>query len=571
MLLNSLTVFLITALAAVLAWPLGAYMAKVYKGEKNLLDFLQPAENFLFKVCQIDMTAPMNWKQYLTAFACANLLWFIWGFVILLVQGKLGMNPAGNPSMEWSLALNSAVSFLTSTNIQHYSGETGATYFSQMAVFMFLQFVSAAASLCAGIAVVRGLTNDTDDKVKGGLGNFYVDFVRSCTRILLPLCIIASVLFLVSGVPMTFEASETITTLQGDEVTVATGPVAAFLSIKELGSNGGGFFGPNDAHPFENPNFFSFIIHCVIVFLLPMAFVFMIGSYTQNQKFSRMLFAVMATGFILATLPILFQETGGNPALKAMGIDVSSGNMEGKETRFGSFFTAYYAGINVVIPAGTIAGMHDSFMPLSGITMLLAMQVDAFFGGLGTGWINMFILLIVAVFFGTLMIGRTPELFHKKIGILEIQIAIGITVLQTLVPMGLTAIACFVYVNYPGGSAALGWLNNTGPHGFTTMLYEYVSSAAGNGSGFEGLGDNTVFWNTTTAFAMLCGRFVPLAGAVIIAGLLKEKKFIHQSTSTLKTDSWPFGIFLFFIIIILNALSSLPSLMLGPVSEHFKF
>lgn len=369
------------------------------------------------------------------------------------------------------------------------------------------------------------------------------------------------------GVPMTFDGPKHITSLQGDSITIATGPVAAFLPIKELGSNGGGFFGANDAHPFENPNFFTFILHSVIVFLLPMAFIFFIGEYLKAKRFAHMIFGVMTLGFVLFTIPIVQQEVAGNPRIAAMGIH-AKGNMEGKEVRFGSFYSAFYCGENVAIPAGTIVGFHDSFMPLSGGCMLLAMNIDAFFGGLGTGWIYMFIFLIITLFAGSLMIGRTPEIFGKKIGIKEIQITAGVFVLQTLVPMALAAIACFVYVNYPGGNDSLQWLSNHGQHGFTTMLYEYISSAAGNGSGFESLGDNTVFWNLTTSVAMLSGRFIPIIGAVWIAGLLIEKKYIQRSFGTLRMQSFTFALFLFAVIFILNVMSLFPALMLGPIGEQ---
>jgi len=561
---NILVCTLIFIVSLLLARPLGAYMNKVYKGRDSVLDFLKPFENFIFRICRIDPSTEMNWKQYLIAIGIINAVWLVFGFIILILQGKLFLNPAGNPSMGWSLAINSAVSFLTSTNLQHYSGESGATYLSQISVFMFLQFVSAATSLCAGVAVVRGLVA----KTRTSLGNFYSDFVRSLTRILLPLCIITAILFLWSGVPMTFHSPDHISSLQGDSVTVATGPVAAFLPIKELGSNGGGFFGANDAHPFENPNFFTFVLHAVIIFLLPMAFIFFIGYYLKSKIFARTIFGVMTLGFVLLTIPIINQEINGNPKIAAMGIN-AKGNMEGKEVRFGPFYSAFYSGENVAIPAGTVMGFHDSFMPLSGGYMLVAMSIDCFFGGLGTGWINMFVFLIIALFIGSLMIGRTPEIFGKKIGIREMQITVGVIVLQGLVPLLLAAIACFTYVNYPGGNNSLQWLSNNGPHGFTTMLYEYISSVSGNGSGFEGLGDNTTFWNLTTAVAMLAGRFVPVIGAMWIAGLLIDKVYTPRSAGTLKIQGATFGLFLFAIIIVLTVLSLFPALMLGPVSDHF--
>ena len=565
MLFQQSFVCIIIFLAAVLlALPLGKYLSKVYKEQKTILDFWTPIENYVYRICKINSKAEMNWKQYLSALFVINCVWFIWGFAILVLQGKLFLNPTGNPSMEWSLAFNSAISFLTSANLQHYSGETGATYLSQVVVFMFLQFTSAATSLSAGIAVVRGLAY----KTTGSLGNFYKDFLRSLTRVLLPLSIVAATLFLLSGVPMSFKNSANIISLQGDSIHVAVGPVAAMEPIKELGSNGGGFFGANDAHPFENPGFFTFTIHTINVLLLPMAFVFCVGYYLHARKFGRMIFWVMTVGVVLVTIPIIVQEVKGNPAITAMGINNQEGNMEGKEVRFGSFYSAFYSGINMAVPAGTLTGMHDSYMPLGSICMLIGMQVDSFYGGLGTGWINMFISLVIAVFIATMMIGRTPEIFGRKISSTEMQVAVGVSLLQAMVPMSFAAIACYVYIHFPGGNNSLNWLTNKGPHGFTTMFYEYVSSMAGNGSNFASLGNNTIFWNLTTAIAMLFGRFIPIVGGIIIAGLLQQKKYTETSRGSLPVDSATFGIFLFMVIIILNVLSFFPVFLLGPIAEH---
>ncbi len=565
MLADSCGFVLIFLVTLVLAVPLGAYMKCVYNNDKSFLDFLKPVEKLIFKFCSIDPEKSMNWKQYLLALLTIQLIWILPAFTVLMLQGKLFLNPAHIPGMEWSLALNSVVSFLTSTNLQHYSGESGASYLSQVAVFTFLQFVSAATSLAAGVAIVRGLTADPGT----GVGNFFSDFLRSCTRVLLPLSVIVAVIFMAGGMPMTFKGAHKIITLQGDTVTVAKGPVASMIPIKELGSNGGGFFGANDAHPFENPSFATFVIHFIIVLLLPMAFIFFIGYYLNRKKFAWMLFGVMTAGLLLLIIPIVKEEAKGNPRITAMGINQSAGNMEGKEVRFGVDYSAFYCAENVAIPAGTVASVHDSYMPLSSTAMLIGMQIDAFFGGLGTGWINMFMYLIIAVFIGTLMIGRSPELFGKKIGTKEMQVAVSVSVLQILVPVVLAAIACFVYVNKTGGGNTLGWLSNKGPHGFTTMLYEFVSSAAGNGSNFAGLGNNTLFWNLTTSIAMLSGRFVPIAGAFMIIGLMKQKKFIPASLGTLQTDSATFGVFLLVMILILSALSLFVILMAGPMAEHF--
>jgi len=550
---------------AILAVSTGKYMAAVYQNRPSLFDFFKPAERLIFRLSGINPLNEMSWKHYLSAFLVINGFWFIWGFLILLFQGNLPLNPSGNPSMEWGLAFNSAISFLTSTNLQHYSGESGATYFSQIAVFMFLQFLSAGASLAAGIAVVRGLGAQTTNN----LGNFYNDFVLSVTRILLPLSFIAAVIYLFSGMPMTLEGPDKMLSLQGDTITVARGPVAAFIPIKELGSNGGGFFGANDAHPFENPGAFTFIVHTITVLLLPAAFIFMIGYYLDRKKFSMMLFGIMTAGFLLLTIPIMWQEISGNPAISAMGINTGMGNMEGKEVRFGSVLSSFYSGLNIVIPAGTVTGMHDSFMPLSGAFMILGMQIDAFFGGVGTGWLNMLIFLVLAIFIGSMMIGRTPEIFGKKLSIKQIQIATGVYLIQPLICLGLAAIVCFIFLIYPGGNDSLKWFSNNGAHNFTTTVYEYISSFAGNGSGFEGLGDNTIFWNLSTSFTMLAGRFLPIAGTVAIAGMLQMQKYVPPSYGTLRTDSVTFGILLFFVILVLQALSMFSVLILGPIKEYF--
>ena len=563
MITSLLFITLIFLVSVALARLTGKHMARVYKSEKDILDFLKPFEKLLFRLCRVDPEHNMSWKEYLTAFLVIQIPFFAEGFVVLLFQGSFPFNPAGNPSMEWTLALHSAGSFLTSTNLQYYSGESGATYLSQVGVFMFLQFVSAACSLSAGIALVRGLSPAS----AGKLGNFYRDFVLSMTRILLPLCILVSTLFVFSGVPMTLEGPDTVQTLQGDSAVVARGPVAAFLSIKELGSNGGGFFGANDAHPFENPSLITFALHSVVVFLLPMAFIFMTGRYLGQKKFSRLTFGIMTAGFLLVTVPVMITEGQNSPAVEAAGIYTAQGNMEGKETRFGALYSAFYSGENAVIPAGTVTGMHDSYLPLSGLLMLFGMQTDAFFGGLGSGWINYFIYLLLAAFIGTLMIGRTPELFGKKIGAREIQITSLVYITQPLVVFTLAALACFVLGIF--GNEALGWLGNPGAHGFTSMLYEFTSSYAGNGSGFESLGDNTPFWNISTAAAMLTGRYVPVTGAIIIAGLLSQKTAAAPTAGTLKTDSRIFGIFTFFLIIILSGLSMLISFLLGPLADHF--
>lgn len=553
---------LLFALAVGLAVLVGRYMSRVFSTEKPA-DTLDMFDGLLYRIGGIDPNVPMTWRQYAVALLTINGVWLVYGFVLLLTQRAIPIWNQGNiGQMDWTLALNTVISFLTSTNLQHYSGESGATYFTQMLVLTFLQFVSAATSLAVGVAVVRSLKSEASESV----GNFYQDFVRSITRVFLPLSLVGAVLLLFTGVPMTFSPYAVIKTLGGIEQTVATGPVAAMLPIKHLGSNGGGFMGANTAHPFENPSMVSYSIHLLNVFLLPMAFVCFAGYFLNRRKLSTILFTIMTGCWLALTIPIVQQEMAGNKAISALGVDqTASGSMEGKEARFGATASAFYAGVNIVIPAGTLTSMHDSYTPLSGLFMLLGMQVDAFYGGVGSGFLYMFLYIILAIFIGSLMIGRTPELLGKKVGIVEIQIASFVIVILPLLYMGATAIAAVIQNDHPD----IGWLSNPGPHGFTTMLYEYVSSAGGNGSGFEALGDNTPFWNLSTAVVMLGGRFIPLLAPLAIGGILLAKRYVPPTAGVLPTESWTFGLLLTAVIIIIGALCIFPAVALGPISEFF--
>ncbi|GAB4012637.1 potassium-transporting ATPase subunit KdpA [Spirosoma migulaei] len=553
---------LIFGLALGVAILLGRYLSRVFNGERNAFDFLAPLETLVYRIGGIDPNKSMTWRQYAVSLLTINGLWLAYAFILLMTQAGIPLwNQEGIPSMEWTLALNTAISFLTSTNLQHYSGESGATYFTQMAVLTFLQFVSAGTSLAVGVAVVRSL----QDKASTSVGNFYQDFVLSITRVFLPLSLLGAMLLMLTGVPMTFEPYSIIKTLEGAEQTVANGPVAAMLPIKHLGSNGGGFFGTNTAHPFENPSFVSYIINLLNVFLLPLAFVFFVGYFLNRRKLAVILFTIMTGCWLALTIPTIQQELAGNAAINQMGIDQSGGSLEGKEMRFGTLASAFWCGVNVVIPAGTLTSMHDSYTPLSGVFMLLGMQVDAFYGGVGTGFLYMFLYIIIAIFIGSLMIGRTPELLGKKVGIPEIQIASFVVVMMPLLYLGATGIAVAIQNANPD----IGWLSNGNFHGFTTMLYEFVSSAAGNGSGFEGLGDNTPFWNVSTAIVMVGGRFIPIIGPLAIAGILFEKNYIPPTSGVLPTESWTFGLLLTAVIIIIGALCFFPALAIGPIAEYF--
>ncbi len=454
-------------------------------------------------------------------------------------------------------------------SVQHYSGETGLSYLGQM-FLMFLQFVSAGVGMAAAAMVFNAMKERTTEH----LGNFYNYFIKSCTRILLPLSAIVAVILIFSGTPMTFEGKDHITTLQGDTVKVSRGPAAAFIGIKHIGTNGGGFFGTNSAHPLENPTYFTNAIELWAQLIIPFAMIFALSFYLKKRKFSYVVFGVMTIGFLLLVIPTISSELNGNPAITKMGITQTTGAMEGKEVRFGPAISGFWSIATTVISTGSVNSMHDSSMPMSGAMQLLSMMVNAFYGGCGVGWLNFYIFIILAVFISGLMVGRTPEFLGKKIEAREVKIAAFIAILHPLLILAGTALASYFAANdaamgYWFNGNATGSLNNPGNHGFSEMLYEFTSSSANNGSGFEGLGDNNPFWNITTGIVLLLGRFLPIIGPLAIAGLLANKKHIPESAGTLKTDTSIFGIMVFAVIAIIAALSFFPALALGPLAEYF--
>lgn len=554
-----LGIIVMFALTVLLAIPLGKYIAKVYGGEKTLLDpIFNPLERIFYKVSGINPQTEMNWKQQMVAMISINMIWFLLGMLILMTQGSLPLNPDNNPSMSADLAFNTVISFVVNCNLQHYSGETGLSYLGQYWL-MFLQFVSAGIGMAAAVLVFRAFR----DRTANTLGNFYNYFVKSCTRILLPLSLVVAIILAFEGTPMTFEGKDTLTTLQGDTVAVSRGPAAAFVAIKHIGTNGGGFFGANSVHPFENPSYLSNMVEMVAQMIIPIAMIFALGIFIKRRKLSWMIFGVMTAGFLLLVIPNIMMETKGNPAIAAMGVDHTLGAMEGKEIRFGAPASGFWSIVTTVISTGSINAMHDSTMPLSGMNELLAMMINAFYGGCGVGILNFFIFIILAVFISGLMVGRTPEFLGKKVEAREMKIAMIIALLHPFLILVGTALAAAV-PQYTGAT-----LNNPGFHGFTEMLYEYTSSAANNGSGFEGLGDNSLWWNISTGFVLILSRFLPIIGPVAIAGLLAEKKYIPEGDGTLKTDTATFGLMVFAVIAIVAALSFFPALALGPIAEYF--
>lgn len=548
-------------LTVAFAFPFGKYMAAVFKGQKTITDFMAPFERLIFYICGIDIKKEMSWKQHLAALLSLNLLWFVYAFIMFMIQGGRFLNPDGNPSMSADLGFNTAISFMVNCNLQHYSGETGVTYLTQLAVITFLQFVSAATGIAALVVVLKAMSEKTTEKP----GNFFEYFVKSITRILLPVSIVIATILVFNGTPASFAGKDTITTLEGNTVQVSRGPAAGMIAIKHLGTNGGGWFGANSAHPLENPNYLTNMVEMIAQCLIPFALVFALGFFINRKKLSYVIFSVMTLGMLMLLIPTIQAETQGNPAIAQSGIDQSAGNMEGKEMRFGAAASAYWSIVTTIISTGSVNSMHDSFMPASQTMQLLAMMTNCFYGGCGVGILNYYIFIIIAVFISGLMVGRTPEFLGRKIEAREMKIATMIALLHPFLILAGTALSSFVITK----DASLPWLNNPGYHGFSEMLYEYTSSAANNGSGFEGLGDNTPFWNISTGFVLILGRFLPIIGPLAIAGILAKKKFIPESAGTLRTDTGTFGIMTFGVILIIAALAFFPALVLGPLAEYF--
>lgn len=555
-----LAMFVITLLLAI---PLGRYIGKVYNGDKTWADgIFNPIEQLFFRLSGIRAEREMNWKQHMVALLTINLVWFLFSMLLLMNMGWLPLNPDGNPSMSADLAFNTSISFISNTNIQHYSGETAVSYLGQL-VLMLFQFISAGTGMAACAIVFIALKERTTEK----LGNFYNLFLKSMTRVLLPLSIVVAIVLLFNGTPMTFKGKDSFISMQGDTVQVSRGPVAAMIAIKQLGTNGGGFFGANSAQPFENPNYFTNMVECISIILIPIAMIFAFGYMLKRKKFAWVIFGVMTVGFLLLVIPSIYLEMKGNPALTKMGISQQIGSMEGKEVRFGSAASAYWGISATVTSNGSVNCMHDSFTPLTGMFTMMGMMVNSFYGGVGVGFLNFFIFIIIAVFISGLMVGRTPEFLGKKIEAKEMKIATIIALLHTFLILSFTALASFLLAHNP--TAYAGWLNNPGYHGFSEMLYEYCSASANNGSEFAGLSANVPFWNITDGIVMLLSRFLPIIGPVAIAGILANKKYIPESAGTLKTDTGTFGIMVFAVIAIIAALSFFPGLALGPISEFF--
>ncbi len=553
---SMLAVFLVLLL--VVAWPLGRYLAKVYSGEKTIFDkVLNPIAKVIYRLGGVDDKQKMNWRQYAGALVVFNVFGMILVFLIQVLQDVLPWNPANLPPVAGDLAFNTAASFMTNTNWQSYSGESMVSYFTQMAALTVQNFLSAATGMVVAVALIRGLVQ----KKVTSLGNFGVDMVRSVLWILLPLSIIVGMIFVQQGVIQNLSPYGTVDTLEGGQQTIAMGPVASQESIKLLGTNGGGFFGANSAHPFENPTPVTNFLETYCIILIPTAMIFMFGNMVGERRQGYAMLVAMLLLFAIGLSALYISEQYGNPQLSALGVGTPS-NMEGKEVRFGIGGTSLFAGVTTAVSCGAVNAMHDSLTPLGGmITMLQIMLGEVIVGGVGAGLYGMMMFIILTVFIVGLMVGRTPEYLGKKIEAREMKMAM----LAIIIPAVTVLIGSAISIVSTTGVESI---SNPGPHGLSQVLYAYASTAGNNGSAFAGLGTNTLFYNVMLGLAMIIGRFGVILPVLAIAGSLAEKKITPPGPGTFATTGGLFVILLASVVLLVGALTFLPALSLGPVLEH---
>jgi K+-transporting ATPase ATPase A chain len=536
--------------------PLGMHMERVFEGKRVWISWaLRPCEVGVYRICGIRQDREMSWKRYAFAVLAFSFMGFVYLFVLLLTQQYLPFNPQNAPNMAPDLAWNTAVSFMTNTNWQFYSGETALSQLSQMAGLAWHNFVSAAVGIAIAVAVMRGLTRRESNTI----GNFWVDLTRATLYVLLPICLAGALAFCALGVPQNFNHYTTITTLEGGKQVLPQGPIASQEIIKELGTNGGGYVNANSAAPMENPTPLSNAIQMIAIFLIGAALTYTYGRYARDQRQGWALFAAMSFLFAVGFAAVYAAEAAGNPLLHAAG--VAGANLEGKETRFGTAASALFATITTDTSCGAVNAMHDSFTPLGGLVLLLNMQLgEVVFGGVGSGFYGMIVFVILTVFIAGLMVGRTPEYLGKKIERREVQFAI----LATLVVPVFALIATGIASVLPAAQATLG---NSGPHGFSEMLYAYSSGVNNNGSAFGGLGTN-MWWNVSMGIVMLAGRLGMIIPVLALAGALAKKRVVATSTGSFGTTSPLFVFLLISVIVIVGALTFFPADALGPVVEH---
>jgi K+-transporting ATPase ATPase A chain len=551
---------LFVAIIIVITPPVGAFLAAIAEGRPNFLTpVLGPVENGIYRLAGVNPAREQSWVGYAVSMLAFKAAGFALLYALLRLQGWLPFNPAGQTALTPDLAFNTAVSFLTNTNWQSYAGETTMSYFSQMAGLTVQNFASAAAGIAIAMAFVRGFARRSASTI----GNYWADLIRITLYILLPLSIVIALVYVWQGVPQTLGAYVDATTLEGAKQTIALGPVASQEAIKILGTNGGGFFNANSAHPFENPTGLTNLIQIVTIFTLGAGLTSMFGRMVGDKRQGWAVFAAMGVLFLAGVAVCYWAEAHGNPMLTALGVDPSLGNMEGKEVRFGSALSALYATVTTDASCGAVNAMHESFMPLGGMVPLVNIMLgEIIYGGVGSGLYGFLLFAIVAVFVAGLMVGRTPEYLGKKIEAKEVKMTMLAILCLPLVMLGFTAVA----VVLPGAVSAI---SASGPHGFTEALYAYVSGAGNNGSAFAGLSANTPYWNDTLAFDMLVGRFFMIIPALAIAGSLAAKKTVPPSAGTFPTHGPLFVGLVVGVIVIVGGLTFFPALALGPIVEHF--
>ena len=552
----TLAVFFLCVVA--ITRPLGGFLKRVLEGEKHI--FQRPLgglERSLYRLAGIDPTREQSWSHYALAVILFKIFCFIAVYALLRLQGLLPFNPAGLGAVSPDLAYNTAISFLTNTNWQSYGGETTLSPLSQMLALTVQNFVSAAAGIAIAAAIMRGFVRRSASTI----GNFWADLVRVTLYVLLPACMLLTLFFVLEGVPQTLTGSATVFTLEGAKQTIALGPVATQEAIKMLGTNGGGYFNVNSAHPFENPNALTNFVQMLCIFALGAGLTNMFGRMIGQEKQGWAIFSAMSVLFLIGAGVLYWSEAHANPLLASLGLDGALGNMEGKETRFGIAASAFFATVTTDASCGAVNAMHESFLPLGSMVPLINMMLgEVIFGGVGSGLYGFLLFALIAVFMAGLMVGRTPEYLGKKIEAREIKMTMLAVLCLPLVMLGFTALA----VVLPPGLSAL---SASGPHGFSEALYAYTSAAANNGSAFAGLTANG-FWNITLGIGMMIGRFFVIIPALAIAGSMAAKKVAAPTPGTFPTDNGLFIALVAGVIVIVGGLTFLPALALGPIVEH---
>jgi K+-transporting ATPase ATPase A chain len=553
-----LQILVFCGIVIALVKPLGGYMTRVFNGDKTLLSpVLGPLERGLYRLAGTSEREDQHWTTYAAGMLFFNLAGFLVLYLLQRLQGSLPYNPEGMAAVGPELAFNTAASFVTNTNWQNYGGESTMSYLTQMAGLAVQNFVSAATGIAVAVALIRGFARASGKSI----GNFWVDMTRSILYVLLPLCVLLTIAYVALGVPQTLGAYVSATTLEGGQQSIALGPVASQLAIKMLGTNGGGFFNANSAHPFENPDAISNLLQMVSIFAIGAALTNVFGRMVGNQRQGWAILSTMGVLFLAGVVVCYWAEAAGNPLVHALGLE--GGNMEGKEVRFGIPLSALFAVITTAASCGAVNAMHGSFTALGGLIPLINMELgEVVIGGVGAGFYGILLFVVLAIFVAGLMVGRTPEYLGKKIEAKEVKMAVLAILCLPGVMLTFTAIS----VVLPSAVASVG---NAGPHGFSEILYAYTSAAANNGSAFGGLSGNTPWYNITIGLAMLIGRFMIIIPALAIAGSLVTKKTVPASAGTFPTDGSLFVGLLVGVILIVGGLTFFPALALGPIVEHF--